>query len=70
MDTLGRTTLELAARNLVDEVGGRDLVVSYDYPPLAGYRKPVTILAASLAAFGAAYLLGRVDTSISVKKTA
>ncbi|KAB8346082.1 hypothetical protein FH972_023133 [Carpinus fangiana] len=69
MDTTGRTTLTLLAVNLVDELRGRDLVVTYDYPWVAGLRKPLTLLAGIFAVFTAAYLLSHVDVSIGRKET-
>ena len=68
MDTLGRTTLTLTARNVVDEAREADLIVLYDYPWTAGLRKPVTIFVAVLAVFLTAFAVGRIDTSIGKKK--
>lgn len=70
MDTLGRPTLELHAINLVDEFRDRDLVVTYDYPWTAGYRKPIVVSLGMFAVFGVAWVLGSIDTSIGKKKTA
>ncbi|KAI8938990.1 hypothetical protein NX059_004833 [Plenodomus lindquistii] len=69
MDTLGRTTLSLTAINLVDDWRERDLVVSYDYGTLAGYRKPFVIMTGIFAVFVAVWVLGSLDTSIGRKKT-
>lgn len=68
MDTIGRTTLTLVAVNLVDEVRGNDLVITYDYPWAAGLRKPFVMLTGVFAVFTAAYLLSLVDVSIGKKK--
>ncbi|KAH4242408.1 dolichyl-diphosphooligosaccharide--protein glycosyltransferase subunit 1 [Parastagonospora nodorum] len=70
MDTLGRTTLELTAINLVDDFRDRDLVVTYDYPWTAGYRKPVVITLGMFALFSAIWVLGSIDTSIGKSKKA
>jgi oligosaccharyltransferase complex subunit alpha (ribophorin I) len=70
MDTLGRTTLSLTAINLVDEFRDRDLVVTYEYPWTAGYRKPVVITLGMFALFAAVWVVGSIDTSIGNKKTA
>lgn len=70
MDTVGRTTLELHAINLVDEYRERDLIVTYDYPWTAGYRKPIVITVGMFAVFVVAWVLGSIDTSIGKKKTA
>ncbi|KAK5007747.1 dolichyl-diphosphooligosaccharide--protein glycosyltransferase subunit 1, partial [Cryomyces antarcticus] len=64
LDTAGRPTLHLTALNLVDELRDRDLVVAYDYPPAAAFRKPVAVFVAVLAVFGAAWAVGSVDVSI------
>lgn len=70
MDTVGRTTLTLTALNLVDDFRDRDLVVTYDYPWTAGYRKPVTIALGAFAVFVFVWAVGSIDTSIGKKKTA
>lgn len=64
MDTLGRTTLKLTAMNVIDESRDRDIVVTYDYPLFAAYRKPMTIFVGILAVFSAAWGIGRLDVSI------
>lgn len=68
MDTVGRPTLTLDALNIVDE-GSRDaeLIVLYDYPFGAAYRKPLAITAAVFAVFAAAWVIGSLDTSIGKK---
>ncbi|KAJ9667793.1 dolichyl-diphosphooligosaccharide--protein glycosyltransferase subunit 1 [Coniosporium apollinis] len=68
MDTHGRTTLKLTALNLVDEWRDRDIVVTYDYPWTAGFRKPLTIFAAVLVVFAVAWAVGSVDTSIAARQ--
>ncbi|KAL5114398.1 dolichyl-diphosphooligosaccharide--protein glycosyltransferase subunit 1 [Pleosporales sp. CAS-2024a] len=70
MDTLGRTTLTLTAMNLVDDFRDRDLIVTYDYPWTAGYRKPVVITLGMFALFAATWALGSIDTSIGKSKRA
>lgn len=70
MDTLGRTTLSLTAINLVDEFRERDLIVTYDYPWAAGFRKPIVITLGMFSVFVAAWIFGNLDTSIGKKKTA
>jgi oligosaccharyltransferase complex subunit alpha (ribophorin I) len=70
MDTLGRTTLELTAINIVDEFRDRDLIVTYDYSWTAGFRKPVVITLGMFGVFAAAWVVGNLDTSIGKKKTA
>ncbi|KIW02987.1 uncharacterized protein PV09_05647 [Verruconis gallopava] len=68
MDTLGRPTLKLTALNVVDEWRDRDLIVTYDYPWTAGYRKPLTIAAGLGSILLAAYLISSVDTRIGKKQ--
>ncbi|KAL6707812.1 dolichyl-diphosphooligosaccharide--protein glycosyltransferase subunit 1 [Coniothyrium glycines] len=70
MDTIGRTTLSLTAINLSDDFRDRDLIVTYDYPWTAGYRKPVVITLGIFAVLAAVLVLGSIDTSIGKKKTA
>ncbi|KAJ4341145.1 dolichyl-diphosphooligosaccharide--protein glycosyltransferase subunit 1 [Didymella glomerata] len=70
MDTLGRTTLTLTAINLVDDFRDRDLVITYDYPWTAGYRKPIVITLGAFATFAFVWAVGTIDTSIGKKKTA
>ncbi|KAF2807970.1 Ribophorin I [Mytilinidion resinicola] len=70
MDTIGRSTLHLTAINLVDEWRDRDIVVTYDYPWTAGFRKPIVIFSALLGLFTVAYVIGTLDVSIGKKKTA
>jgi oligosaccharyltransferase complex subunit alpha (ribophorin I) len=64
MDTVGRTTLTLTSLNVIDEVRDKDVIVSYEYPFLAGFRKPLTIMAGVMAIFVTAWAVGRVDYSI------
>ena len=68
MDTLGRTSLELTAINVVDEIRDRDLVVTYDYPSSAKYRKPLTITAAIMLVFVISWVVGNLDVSIGRKQ--
>lgn len=65
MDTVGRTTLTLTARNIVDEIRDRDLIVTYEYPLLAGLRKPIMIFASVTALFVAAWAIGSLDVGIA-----
>ena len=65
MDTLGRTTLKLTAMNVVDESRDKYLIVTYDYPFMAAYRKPLTIFAGIMTVFATAWGIGRLDISIA-----
>ena len=64
MDTVGRTTLKLTAMNVVDESRDEDLLVTYDYPFTAAFRKPITIFVGVLAVFVTAWGVGQLDVSI------
>lgn len=68
MDTLGRTELKLSASNVVDEIRDVTVLVTYDYPFLAAFRKPVTISTGLAVVFVLAWLVGSIDTSIGKKK--
>ncbi|KAF4469416.1 oligosaccharyl transferase complex subunit ost4 [Fusarium albosuccineum] len=43
LDTVGRTTVTIKARNLVDEFRDRQLIISYDAPLSSALRKPLVI---------------------------
>lgn len=64
MDTIGRTTLTLRARNVFDEIRDREVVVTYEYPFVAGLRKPLVIAASIAAVFVAAWAIGSLDVGI------
>jgi len=65
MDTIGRPTLKLTALNVADDVRDNvDLIVTYDYPWIAGFRKPITITAGILALFVASWIIGGLDLRI------
>ena len=65
MDTLGRTALKLTAMNIVDEARDKEIIISYDYPITAAYRKPITIFLGIVAVFVTAWGIGRLDVSIA-----
>ena len=68
MDTIGRTSLNIRARNLVDDIRGREIIVTYQYPLMAGLRKPLVIFASVLSLLAGVWVLGRLNTSISAKR--
>ncbi len=68
MDTLGRTELRLSAMNVADEARDADLVVLYEYPFLAAFRKPLSIFVAVLGVFTVIWAASMVDTSIGRKR--
>ena len=65
MDTLGRTTLKLTAMNVVDEDRDKEVIITYDYPFSAAFRKPITIFFGILAIFATAWGIGTLDVSIA-----
>lgn len=69
MDTVGRTALSMTAINIVDDFRERDLIVTYDYPWTAGFRKPIVITLGVFGLFAATWIVGSLDTSIGKKKT-
>ena len=68
MDTTGRTALTLTAINIVDDFRDRELIVTYDYPLLAGLRKPLVIFATIFGLFFATWAIGSIDVGIKGKK--
>lgn len=68
MDTLGRTTLTLTAINVVDDLRDRELVVVYDYPFSARFRKPLTIFGGVMLVFVVSWVVGNLDVSIGKKQ--
>ncbi|KAK5103256.1 vacuolar transporter chaperone [Lithohypha guttulata] len=52
MDTVGRTSLTLAATNVVDELRDIDVLVSYEYTLMSALRKPLSIIAGFSSVFG------------------
>lgn len=68
MDTLGRSELKLTAMNVADEARDADLVVIYDYPFMAAFRKPLSVFVAVLGVFTVIWAALRVDTSIGRKR--
>jgi oligosaccharyltransferase complex subunit alpha (ribophorin I) len=69
MDTLGRPTLKLTALNVVDDWRDKDLIITYDYPWSAGFRKPLTIAAGLGSILLGVFLVTSVDTRIGKRKT-
>lgn len=65
MDTIGRPTIVLHSKNLVDDIArGKDIIVTYTYPKMAFLRKPLTVAAGVGALFMASLVLGRIDVRI------
>ncbi|KAI0515201.1 Ribophorin I [Xylaria bambusicola] len=68
LDTVGRTVLTIKARNLVDELRDRELIVSYEYSTVAALRKPFVIFSSTMAVFVGIWLLSKLDVSFSTKR--
>ncbi|KAI5797908.1 Ribophorin I [Peziza echinospora] len=67
MDTLGRTAIRLEARNLVEEVRGKDVWVKYTYEPKSALRKPLTVAAGTAVVFFVSWIVGKIDVGIGRK---
>ncbi|KAF2671140.1 Ribophorin I [Microthyrium microscopicum] len=71
MDTTGRPTLVLTARNAIEEWRERPhVVITYDYPWTAAYRKPIVITAAVFSVFALTWVIGNLDVRIGKRKQA
>jgi oligosaccharyltransferase complex subunit alpha (ribophorin I) len=64
MDTVGRTELKLSAMNVVDEARDAKILVLYDYPYFAAFRKPLSVVGGVLSLFVTVYGLGLINTKI------
>lgn len=67
MDSLGRTSVELVAMNVIDELRDRKVVITYDYSMASLLRKPVTIIAGMAGVFVTSWLVSLLDVSIGKK---
>lgn len=67
LDTIGRTSLIIKARNLVDDLRERELIVSYDLPLSASLRKPFIVFGSTLAMFVGTWLLGNLNLQFASK---
>lgn len=67
LDTIGRTSVTIKAKNLGDEFRYRDLIITYETPLAGTLRKPVVVFASMLAVYAAAWALGKVQVGFSSK---
>ncbi|KAK5663324.1 hypothetical protein OQA88_3752 [Cercophora sp. LCS_1] len=67
LDTIGRTAVIIKARNLVDDLRERELVISYDLPLSASLRKPLVVFGSTLAVFVGTWLLGNLNLQFASK---
>ena len=51
LDSLGRTAVRLRFENVVDEKRGTEIVLVYEYPRFAGFRKVIVIMTGVFAVF-------------------
>lgn len=65
LDTVGRTAVVIEARNLVDELRDREVIVTYDYSLVSSLRKPIVIFSSAIFVFVAAYIVGGVELKFS-----
>ncbi|KAM5355835.1 hypothetical protein ACJ41O_002481 [Fusarium nematophilum] len=68
LDTLGRTTVTIKARNLVDEFRDRQLIISYEAPASSALRKPLVIFGSVLAVYVTAWAVGKVQVGFKPTK--
>ncbi|KAF4975892.1 hypothetical protein FZEAL_7365 [Fusarium zealandicum] len=61
LDTVGRVTVTIKARNLVDEFRDRELIISYDASLASALRKPLVIFGSVLAVFITTWAIGKVE---------
>lgn len=67
LDTIGRTSVTLKARNLVDDFRDRELIISYETPLMLTLRKPLVIFSGMMALYAATWAIGTVNTGFSKK---
>lgn len=67
LDTIGRTSVTIKAKNLGDEFRFRDLIITYETPLAGTLRKPVVVFVSMLAVYAAAWALGKVQVGFSSK---
>jgi oligosaccharyltransferase complex subunit alpha (ribophorin I) len=51
LDSLGRSAVKLRFEKIVDERRGKEIVVIYEYPRFAGFRKVIVVALAVLTIF-------------------
>lgn len=67
LDTKGRTSVTIKARNLVDEFRDREIFVSYDYSVAAALRKPLVVFGSMVFVFTLAWVIGGLEVGFSRK---
>ncbi|KAK2750639.1 dolichyl-diphosphooligosaccharide--protein glycosyltransferase subunit 1 [Myotisia sp. PD_48] len=69
MDTKGRTVLTLTTHNVADEARDSQLIVTYDYPFTALFRKPITIFATIFGVLVTVWVVGNIDVKPEMRAT-
>ncbi|KAL2209913.1 Ribophorin I [Sarocladium strictum] len=65
LDTIGRTSIIIKARNLVDEFRDRQLILSYDLPLSSTLRKPLVVFGSMMGIFVATWAVGKIQMGFS-----
>ena len=65
LDTVGRTSVTIKARNFVDEFRDREVIVTYDYPLSAALRKPLVVFLSMVGVFVAGWVIGGIEIGFS-----
>ena len=68
LDTVGRTSVVIRARNLVDEFRDREVVVAYEVALTARLRKPLVVFASAVLLFFGWAIVSRVEVKFSRKR--
>ncbi|KAM0342767.1 hypothetical protein ACHAPU_009259 [Fusarium lateritium] len=68
LDTIGRTHINIKARNLVDEFRDRHLIISYDAPLSGTLRKPLVVFASVMVVVITTWALGQVQVGFKPQK--
>ncbi|KAL2109757.1 hypothetical protein VUR80DRAFT_2052 [Thermomyces stellatus] len=68
LDTIGRTSVTIKAKNLVDDFRDREVIVTYDYPLSASLRKPLVVFLSMMGVFVAGWVIGGIEIGFSRKK--
>ena len=65
LDTIGRTSVTIKARNLVDDFRDRDVIISYETSLMLTLRKPLVIFATMMGVYFAAWVVGKVEVGLA-----
>ncbi|QPH00773.1 hypothetical protein C2857_004738 [Epichloe festucae Fl1] len=65
LDTIGRTSVTIKARNLVDEFRDRDVIITYETSLLDTLRKPFIVFGSMMVVYAAAWAVGKVEVGFA-----